>query len=83
MEKCPQLPVPMAKPNPMKATRTRIFVAVKTFCTRATRRTPKKFRMVNSAIKTDAVSCAPPSLSEKPAGPIVNCALACFSAGKK
>ena len=31
----------------MKATSTRILVAVSTFWMRATRRTPKKFRMVN------------------------------------
>ena len=49
MAKCDMLPSPMVNPSTMKASSTSTFAPVRTFCTRATRCTPKMFRTVKTA----------------------------------
>ena len=81
--KCSQLPCPAVKPRTTKPRMTRTLVAVSTFCTRATRATPKQLSRVKAAIRAQAINCPPPSLSDSGPEPTTHEALDCLSAGKK
>ena len=50
-------------PSTMNAISTRTFAPVNTFCTRATRCTPKILSTVNTTTSPQATTCAPPNRS--------------------
>ena len=67
----------------MNATSTSTFKLVRTFCTRATRWTPKTFSTVNTATSAAASHCAPPRCSAQSPEPAITGAFSARTSGKK
>ena len=81
--KCDVFPSPIVNPSTMKASSTRTFAPVKTFCTRATRCTPRMFSTVKTATSPQATACAPPSRMAHSPEPAITGAFSWLRAGKK